>query len=65
MKKLSKQMNVSWQDNQSYVASAPNGLTKGATVLRWRHTAAHPSGPSVLGNLKVTWYCHMRGQVAP
>jgi len=58
VKKLSKQENVAWQDNQSYLAGVPNKLTKSATVLRF--FVANPAA-TTWGTLKATWYVKMRG----
>lgn len=65
VKKLSKQMNVAWQDNQALTPTTPpphvaNTLTKAATLLRFNMAVA-ASNTLPLGNIKVTWFMHMRG----
>lgn len=58
LKKLSKQQNVAWQDNQAYNANQPNSLTKAATMLRF--FVVNPAAVT-WGTVKCTFYVKMRG----
>lgn len=59
LKKLSKQMNVPWQDNDKYQPIDRNGLTESGTLFRF-----FLSNPALTewGVFKCTWYVKMRGQ---
>jgi len=61
-KKLSKQMNVAWQDNSTLNPAAPvaNSLTKAATMFRFKLSGSAPANYQ-FGSFKVTWFVHMRG----
>ncbi len=61
-KKLSKQMNVPWQDNGTLnpTASTPNTLTKAATMFRFKLSGTVDANYQ-FGTFKVTWFIHMRG----